>query len=111
MIKTTDTSGKILFEEQQHFPQWLMFLMIVPLLVSIAAFATTGILRSGEKYLWLVFVFVILLQLAIIYYFKVAIFEKVVTETGLYFRWIHLHKRYRFIPRTDIEGFRIRRGP
>ena len=111
MIKTTDTAGKILFEEQQHFPQWLFLLMILPVVASIAAVVATGIYKNGDVPALMALVFVVLLQLAIMYYFNVATFEKIVTEAGLYYRWTPLQKRYRFIERTDIDGFKMRRSP
>ncbi|MFL5771933.1 MAG: hypothetical protein ACJ75F_02170 [Flavisolibacter sp.] len=111
MIKVRDTTGKILFEERQRFPQWLFLLMIMPLLVTIASFAATGILSDERTGIWIVFPLVILLQVVVMYYFRITRFEKIVSETGLYFRWMPLQKKYRFIPREDIEGFRMRRGP
>lgn len=111
MIKTTDTTGKILFEEQQQFPQWLILLMILPVVTSIAAIVATGVYKNGDVISLMALIFVVLLQLAIMYYFKISKFEKIVTESGLYFRWKPLQKRYRFISRSDIDGFQMRRGP
>jgi len=111
MTKTTDTTGKILFEEKQQFPQWLFLLMILPVVASVIAVVATGVFQKGDFISSMALSFVVLLQIAIMYYFRIATFEKVVTEAGVYFRWTPLQKRYRFIERTEIDGFKIRRRP
>src|SRR3954469_15915850 len=111
-MKMDEPTGRILFEEKQRFPRWLLLLvggMVATALVGSVFISVGG--RSGERELWLPMIIIVSLESLMIWLFAVVQLEKLVTSNGLYYRWTVLQKRYHYIEHTAIKEARLRSGP
>jgi hypothetical protein len=112
MQKVDDISGSVLFEETVGLPQWITMLLMVSgafvvLLTGVLGFAV----QEDKSEPLIALLIVVPLQLVIILFYRRMKLEKVVTSNGLYYRWKALHKKYRYIDRSDLQELEVKKGP
>lgn len=112
MKKVYEPSGALMFSEKQHFPKWLSWLMLAPVMFTagIIVFIRTQE-DVNETEMKLALGLVILVQAILFIWFLRAQLEKVVTSNGLYYRWSPLQKKYRVIEKEEIKGAELRKSP
>lgn len=111
MIKITETTGGVLFEEKQHFPRWLSLLLVSPVLVTMGLTLVIETTEKDKAWGLVLIAVVVTIQLIVFYLFYALQLQKVVTPDGLFYRWAPLQAHYRFIPRREIESMEVKRSP
>jgi hypothetical protein len=108
-----EIKGKILFEESQRFRVlWLWVLIISSVLLSIGITLTLGITdKEQSTEAFLVLPFVIVLESAIIYLFRITRLETAITTEGIHYRWKPFQRKGWFIPLYEIDKAEIKDGP
>ncbi len=117
MTRTQEISGRFLYEEMQHFPRWfrivLAMLMGSSLLITVVSVlaTSTGENKTELKEAVLSILLVILIN-GITYFLIVKMkLEKQVTSNGIYYRWLPYQKKYRYMERSELASFYIRKSP
>lgn len=114
MKKVLKPSGKILFREAQQFRQlWLWMLIIVS---SIVPLVFAGVLLSQDKKVSAGQLLGILsliggismINIILLYIVK---FETIITDSGLYYRWIPFMKKYKEILWETIDTVTMKKYP
>jgi hypothetical protein len=112
MLKADETSGNVLFEEKQKFPNWLTILMAGIILLTIVITLIAGLTTKEDKGdLWIALGISIPVEILVIILFWNVHLEKVVTSNGLYYRWRPWQKKFRVIEKESIKGFEVRNSP
>ncbi|MBS1609191.1 MAG: hypothetical protein JSS70_10615 [Bacteroidetes bacterium] len=113
MASGTGINGKILFTEVQYFRVkwlWILLLSIVifsiflPLLLSLVT-------KAGLKESVLSLLVTVPLEGLMLCLFYIVRLETVVSDDGVYYRWLPFFRRYKFIARNDIETAIAGNGP
>jgi len=111
MLKTYESSGNVLFEEKQKYPQWVSWVVRLALLLTILGLLTGFIIDKEKTDLAIGLLVVIPVAVAVIYLNSNIQLEKLVTSNGLYYKWKPWHKRFRVIEKENIESFTRRKFP
>jgi hypothetical protein len=113
MLKVDETSGNVLFEEKQKFPNWLTILMAGIALLTIAIVLIAGITGPEQKKadMWLGIAIAFPIEILVVILFQYIQLEKIVTSNGLYYRWRPWQKRFRVIEKESIKSFELRNSP
>jgi hypothetical protein len=112
MLKADETSGNILFGEEQKFPNWLTILMAGIILLTIVITVIAGLTTNEDKeHLWIALGISIPVEILVIILFWNVRLEKLVTSNGLYYRWRPWQRKFRVIEKESIKSFQIRSSP
>lgn len=113
MLRADESSGNVLFEEKQKFPNWLTILMAGIILLTIAIVLIAGLTGPAEKRneMWIGIAIAIPVEILVIILFQNVRLEKIVTSNGFYFRWMPWQRKFRVIERESIKGFEVRNSP
>ena len=112
MLTAHEISGRVLFEEEQRFPKWLMLLLTGVLsLVLIGMILLVIFIEQEKSEALLGLAIAVPIQLAVIYLFLNSELKLAVTSNGFYYRWKPIHKKFRVIEKEMIEKIEIRRVP
>jgi len=105
--------GNIEFKEEQRFRRPLLWLFAMfPLLITIGFIIAVGANTLGEGYDGLIgLVFVIPVNLIVIYFAIITKFEMMVTDEGVYYRWRPFNRQYNMISKPEISEVRLRKSP
>lgn len=110
-MKVVEPTGTVLFEEKQHFPRWLLILMLSPILITVGVTLAVSVRNPDVSELWISLAIVVPIQLMMLYLFSHVQFEKLVTKDGLYYRWTIIQKKYRVLPKVEIKKRELRKPP
>ena len=110
-MKVTEPTGAVLFEEKQHFPRWLIILMLSPILITVGVTLAISMSEQDRSEMWIALAIVVPMQFIMLYLFYNVQFEKLVTKDGLYYRWTIIQKKYRVITKAEIEKIELRKPP
>jgi len=111
MLKVFDTSGDVLFEEIQKYPQWVNWVIRFAMLTTILGLVISFITQKQKTDASLGLVIVVPVAILAVYLNSIIQLQKIVTSNGLYYRWKPLHKKFRLIQKEDIESFYRRKFP
>ena len=112
MIKAYETSGSIMFSEEQRFPKWLALAILSPVILTAGIMLFMSNSKDVDKgEMWLALGLMIPVELILFFIFSSARFESRVTTNGLYYRWKPLQKKFRVIEREEIQEVEVRRSP
>jgi len=111
MLKVFETSGHILFEETQKYPQWAKWLVRLAMLITIAGWLLAFIADKEKPGLAIGLAVITPISILVIYLNSIIRLEKIVTSNGLYYKWKPWHKRFRVIQKEDISSFSYRKFP
>ena len=111
MLKAVEPSGKILFEEEQHYPGWIMWMVRVSFLVAFSAVLIAALTKKNNGGDWIGLAIVVPVYLLVFYFVGLAKFEKIVTTNGFYYRERPWQKKYRVIEKQSIDSADPRKFP
>lgn len=113
MLKADETSGNVLFEEDQKFPGWIKILTSGIILLTIAIVLIAGLTGPSEQRgdMWIGLAIVIPIEILVFALFQNVRLEKIITSNGLYFRWRPWQRKFRFIEKESIRSFEVRNSP
>jgi len=113
MLKSHDTSGNVLFEEKQKFPNWLTLMIAGIIVITIAIGIIVGLTTNGKDRndAWLGLAMGVPIEILVIILFHYVQLEKIVTTNGMYYRWKPWQKRFRVIEKESIKSFEVRNSP
>jgi len=113
MLKAYETSGDILFQEQQHFPAWIKLLTIGIVVLATVVVLIGGVAAPTNKRaeMWFALAVMVTVDLLLLAIFHNVTFEKVVTTNGIYFRWRPWQQKFRVIGKEEIRTFEGRNRP
>jgi hypothetical protein len=111
MLKTDEPSGKILFEEEQKYPRWIMWLIGTSMFLAVAGMLLALIMEKEKTDILIGLAVTIPTTVLAIFLNSNMRFEKTVTSNGLYYRWRPWQKRFRVIEKDDIETVSGRKFP
>jgi hypothetical protein len=112
MLKTDEASGKVLFEEEQKFPNWLTILMAGIILITIVITLIAGLTTKEDRGdLWIALGISIPVEILVIILFWNVRLRKTVTSNGLYYRWRPWQRKFRVIEKESIKSFEVRNSP
>ena len=113
MLKAYETSGSVLFEEKQKFPNWLTILMggIILFIIAIVLIAGYTAPEKDRSDMWIGLAIAIPIEILVIVLFQNMNLEKIVTSNGLYYRWRPWQKKFRVIEKENIKSFELRNSP
>src|SRR3954462_16002306 len=103
MLKTDQPSGKVLFEEEQKYPRWIMWLIGTSMFLAVAGMLLALIMEKEKTDILIGLAVTIPTTVLAIFLNSNMRFEKTVTSNGLYYRWRPWQKRFRVIEKDDIE--------
>ena len=110
-MKVAQPTGAVLFEEKQHFPKWLLLMMLSPILITLGVTLAISMSNDHRSEMWIALGITVPIQLIMLYLFFNVQFEKMVTKDGLFYRWTIIQKKYHVINKTDIEKAELRKPP
>jgi hypothetical protein len=111
MLKAYEPSGKVYFEEQQHFPRRVIWMVRALLFLIVVGLAVTLFLEKEKEDVVIAIAIVLPTFAIVIYSTTVSRLEKVVTSNGLYFRWRPWQRRFRVIEGEVIGSIVARKFP
>lgn len=111
MLKADETSGKVLFEEEQRYPQWVIWIIRSSLLIAIIAVLISVITEKDKKDAWIGLMIIVPVSIFVIYFTQQIRLEKIVTTNGFYYRERPWQKKYRVIEKENIESVDPRKFP
>ena len=112
MLKADETTGMVLFEEDQKPPQWLLIIIGGIMLFTIISIFFSGLNGIGNRdEMWLGLAIAVPVQVLVMILFQHMQLEKIVTTNGLYYRWKPWQKKYRVIEKESIDKIEVRKGP
>ena len=113
MLKAEETSGNILFEEKQKFPNWLTILIAGIILLTIAIALVVGYSRPAEerKEMWIGLAVAVPIEILVILLFQNMQLEKIVTTNALYYRWRPWQRKFIVLEKESIKNFEVRNSP
>jgi len=111
MLKVFDTSGDVLFEETQKYPQWVSWVVRFAMLTTILGLVISFITEKQKTDASVGLIVVVPIAILAIYLNSNILLEKIVTSNGLYYRWKPWHKKFRLIQKEDIESFYSKKFP
>lgn len=111
MLKSYEPSGAILFEEEQKYPQWVMWIIRISFFVAIGGTLVAALLEKDKAESWIGLFIVVVVCFFVFYLIRQAKFEKLVTTSGLHYRERPWQKRYRVIEKEAIESVDARKFP
>jgi hypothetical protein len=111
MKRSARPEGNILFEEKQDLPRWILFIVMSPALVITAVSFSGWVPETEQKELWIALAIVIPVQVLVYFLIRSLRLEKLVTASGLYYKWASWQKDYSFIQKEKIQSVQWRRAP
>ena len=111
MLKEFDTSGDILFEETQKYPQWVNWVIRFAMLTTVLGLVISLITEKQKTDTTIGLLIVVPIAILVVYLNSNIRLQKIVTSNGLYYRWEPWHKKFRLIQKEDIESFYSRKFP
>lgn len=111
MLKADEISGTVLFEEKQKYPQWVIGLIVVCLLLAVAGMLLAVFTGADKGEVRIALPIVILISAITIYLISKSRLETAVTSNGFYFRGKPLQSKYRVIEKEEISRIEVRNSP
>jgi hypothetical protein len=109
-MKADEPTGGVLYEEKQSFPRWLLILVLSPLVITIVVTIALSSHQDRNEVLLALGIILPVEVLMFFIFYRVRL-EKTVTRDGLYYRWYPVQKKYRMIPKKEIDSIKLRRPP
>ncbi len=111
MLKADEISGRVLFEEKQKYPRWVIGLIVVCLLLAVAGVLLSVFTGAEKNDVRIALPIVILVSAITIYLIAKSRLETAVTSNGFYFRGKPLQSKYRVIEKEEISTIEARNFP
>ena len=84
MLKSYETSGAILFQEEQKYPQWVLWIIRISFLAALAGTLIAALVQKDKMDGWIGLFIVVVVYFFVSYLIGQSKFEKLVTTNGLY---------------------------